>query len=128
MDKGHYFCVPTTIQQVSFGLHIITRKRTAFVTITQSSNSVQELSKANCWICWFVEWKTGIQEKNMSPKEKAACHMSPQCSEDLESCLTGFVELCTKMLDAGKTSNQYVTPSLINSDVIENEINQQRST
>lgn len=52
--------------------------------------------------------------------------MSLQCHEDIQSCIIGFVELC-KMFLANK-SKVFITPGLVNSDVIENTFNQQRST
>lgn len=59
---------------------------------------------------------------------KAACLMSSQCMGDVGSCIIGFTELCTKLLSAGGRMDYYITPSLVNSDVVENEFNQQRST
>lgn len=54
--------------------------------------------------------------------------MSTQCMEDLESCIIGFIELCSKLLTHENNVNIFLTPALINSDVVENEFNQQRST
>jgi hypothetical protein len=48
--------------------------------------------------------------------------------EDLESCIIGFIELCSKLLTHENNVNIFLTPALINSDVVENEFNQQRST
>ena len=52
--------------------------------------------------------------------------MSLQCHEDIPCCINGFIRLCESVLSM-KTS-VYVIPSLINSDVIENIFNQQRTT
>jgi len=52
--------------------------------------------------------------------------MSAQCHEDIQSCIQGFMILCENVLD--KSLHTDVTPGLINSDVIENIFNQQRST
>jgi hypothetical protein len=56
-------------------------------------------------------------------KEKTSCLMSTQCMEDLESCIIGFIELCSKLLTHENNVNIFLTPALINSDVIENEFN-----
>lgn len=76
---------------------------------------------------WFVEWKNGIKSSSMSNKEKDSCLMSYQCLEDLSSCIMGFIELCVKVVGL-KNEHVSIVPALINSDVIENEFNQQRST
>ena len=52
--------------------------------------------------------------------------MSYQCLDDIHSCKQGFVLLCENVLQMDTCL--YVTPALVNSDVIENIFNQQRST
>ena len=52
--------------------------------------------------------------------------MSQQCLEDINSCLLGFCEFCSAVLSGWKDA--YITPSLINSDVVENHFCQQRAT
>jgi hypothetical protein len=44
--------------------------------------------------------------------------------EDLESCIIGFIKLCSKLLTHENNVNIFLTPALINSDVVENEFNQ----
>lgn len=68
---------------------------------------------------WFDDWKCKSADK---PKH---C-MSYQCHEDIQSCTLGFIELC-KMVLASSTQ-VFVTPGLVNSDIVENIFNQQRST
>ena len=70
---------------------------------------------------WFKSWTTQAKNKK--------CIMSVQCHEDIQSCIIGFIQLCKAILvKNGAPSNVYVTPGLVNSDVIENTFNQQRST
>ena len=52
--------------------------------------------------------------------------MSHQCHQDLHACIIGFLQLCKTVLT--DYSNVYITPGLVNSDIIENNFNQQRST
>lgn len=63
---------------------------------------------------------------SLPKKEKAASLMSPQCHQDHHAGILGFIELCEIVLQLN--TNLYVTPGLINSDIIENIFNQQRST
>jgi hypothetical protein len=70
---------------------------------------------------WFFEW-----EENTPQNEKQRNLMSHQCHEDIHSCILGFLDLCETVLKLQTSS--FVTPRLINSDVIENIFNQQRST
>ncbi|OWF44394.1 hypothetical protein KP79_PYT22813 [Mizuhopecten yessoensis] len=48
--------------------------------------------------------------------------------DDLNSCIIGFKQLCEKLLHNATDKNVFITPSIINTDAIENEFNQQRST
>lgn len=76
---------------------------------------------------WFLGWTSSIQTNDSIPsKEKGKKLLSHQCSEDLQSCIQGFLCLCDKVLK--NPSTIFVTPGLVNSDVIENIFNQQRST
>lgn len=76
---------------------------------------------------WFLQWEKHIYEdKSISKTQKSKKLMSAQCHEDIQSCLQGFISLCDYVLKI--TSTVYITPGLINSDVIENIFNQQRST
>ena len=76
---------------------------------------------------WFQQWQISIFECTDIPrKEKSKKLLSTQCSEDIQSCLKGFCALCAKLLR--KSPALYITPGLVNSDVIENIFNQQRST
>lgn len=74
-------------------------------------------------LAWFQEWREGIQ-KESSPN---SCLMSYQCMDDIESCIIGFLELCSVLL--GRIDlDILITPALINSDIVENIFCQQRST
>lgn len=76
---------------------------------------------------WFDNWKTSVLINTVIPsKERQKQLMSMQCLEDIQACIIGFYKLCEILLS--KKSKIYVTPGLINSDVIENTFNQQRST
>jgi hypothetical protein len=68
---------------------------------------------------WFDKWK------NNSNNNAKDC-MSYQCHEDIQSCILGFIELCEMVIN--KSKHIFVTPALVNSDVVENFFNQQRST
>ncbi|MES9902010.1 MAG: hypothetical protein ABW168_04915 [Sedimenticola sp.] len=76
---------------------------------------------------WFLDWTKSVENSNdIHKKHRANKLMSYQCHEDIQSCLIGFIELCQVNLNS---SNQiFVTPGLVNSDVVENNFNQQRST
>lgn len=74
-------------------------------------------------LAWFQEWREGIK-KESSPKR---CLMSYQCMDGIESCIIGFLELCSVLL--GRIDlDILITPALINSDIAENIFCQQRST
>ena len=76
---------------------------------------------------WFLTWEENIHEsKVISKKDKPKKLLSFQCHEDIQSCIQGFIMLCDSVLTVSK--GIYITPGLINSDVIENIFNQQRST
>lgn len=76
---------------------------------------------------WFTQWQTLIAENGDIPKnEKSKKLLSVQCREDIQSCIQGFIALCSKLLQ--QSASMYITPGLVNSDVIENIFNQQRST
>ena len=109
------------------------RQTSKLITIFRDTNPITNLNDSRLTqtqevLSWFGEWKTGIQDRSVSNKEKASCLMSAQCMEDIDSCLIGFLDLCSKLLCNTKSSSFYITPAFINSDVIENEFNQQRST
>ena len=53
--------------------------------------------------------------------------MSAQCHEDINACIVGFLNLCNIYL-LKKDCTIFITPALINSDVVENTFNQMRST
>lgn len=75
---------------------------------------------------WFNDWEKSIENSSLTKKEKASALMSSQCHQDIHAGIRGFLELCEIVLHLN--TNLYVTPGLINSDVIENIFNQQRST
>ncbi|XP_052258149.1 uncharacterized protein LOC127862916 [Dreissena polymorpha] len=76
---------------------------------------------------WFSAWDNFILNCPEIPgKDRKKRLLSQQCSEDIQSCILGFTALCKTVLT--KSSVMYVTPGLVNSDVIENIFNQQRST
>ena len=76
---------------------------------------------------WFVKWEIYVYDDKLLTKKKMSKKlMSTQCHEDIQSCIQGFKLLCENVLKMSK--GVYVTPGLINSDVIENIFNQQRST
>ena len=54
--------------------------------------------------------------------------MSQQCHEDIQACLQGFVLICETVLKRSNNIYTCITPALVNSNVIENIFNQQRST
>ena len=83
----------------------------------QISNRLKQLQEI---LCWLGEWKSGIQAKSLSNKERALFLMSTRCMEDLESCVIGFMELCSKLLTHENNINIFLAPALINSDVVEN--------
>jgi hypothetical protein len=75
----------------------------------------------------FQQWSTFIeQNKDIPNNQKSKKLLSAQCTEDIQSCIKGFVSLCLKVLQ--NSSAMYITPALINSDIVENVFNQQRST
>lgn len=75
---------------------------------------------------WFLTWCQNIFSEDSIPQNnKNKCLLSLQCCEDIQSSLQGFISLCNNIL---KTPSFYVTPGLINSDIIKNFFNQQRST
>ena len=76
---------------------------------------------------WFDDWrKSTLADTPETITNKQKHIMSTQCHEDIQSCIIGFGQLC-KMLLSGPCII-YVTPGLVNSNVIENTFNQQRST
>jgi len=81
------------------------------------------LSVAN----FFDDWKTAsLNKSSLKSVERSKQIMSIQCHEDIQSCILGMIELCKVYL--GMKFLVYITPGLINSDVVENTFNQQRST
>lgn len=90
----------------------------------KSDSRLHQLKRINDW---FTQWEEDIdRDEKISSKEKAKCLMSKQCHEDIHACLVGFLELCELVFNM-KTP-LHVVPALINSDVIENIFNQQRTT
>lgn len=90
-------------------------------------NSDERLNQLKCIDSWFSEWELFVDNNDSIPKnKKQKCMMSRQCHEDIHSCIIGFISLCHRVFSL-KTS-LVVTAGLINSDVIENMFNQQRST
>jgi hypothetical protein len=76
---------------------------------------------------WFADWEKCIEDDStLSSKQKSQCLMSSQCHEDIHSNIAGFLALCEHVLKLSHTV--FVTPGLVNSDIIENIFNQQRST
>ena len=75
---------------------------------------------------WFSDWTKYIQSQDCNNADKAKQLMSYQCMEDINSCLQGFIELCSMVLSGWEGA--FITPSLINSDVVENHFCQQRAT
>lgn len=95
------------------------------ITVLNDSRlqTIQEVSK------WFLAWERfGHENKGKSTgKNKTADPlMSPQCHEDIQACLQGFILICQSVLK--NQSNLNVIPGLVNSDIIENVFNQQRSS
>jgi hypothetical protein len=43
--------------------------------------------------------------------------MSTQCMEDLESCIIGFIELCSKLLTHENNVNILLTPALMLTEI-----------
>jgi len=72
---------------------------------------------------WFTDWEESAVQND---KRSLRRLMSTQCHEDLHCCIKGFTNLCETVLHM--KTHEYVVPALINSDVIENIFNQQRST
>ena len=72
------------------------RQPSALINIFRDVRSVSNLNynrlkQLQEILSWFGEWKSGIQAKSLSNKEKASCLMSTQCMEDLESCIIGLI-------------------------------------
>lgn len=89
--------------------------------------SDHRLLEVNEVLQWFKSWESKIESDAAIPqKQKGLKLMSAQCREDLNSCLTGFIQLCQKMNT--RSTRVEITPALINSDIVENTFNQQRST
>lgn len=85
-----------------------------------SSMDDPRLAALNQISAWFLEWETFGRDNGKTVL------MSAQCNEDIQSCLQGFVLLSKTIMTSYK--NIFITPALVNSDVIENIFNQQRST
>jgi hypothetical protein len=76
---------------------------------------------------WFEDWKVNsLSNTSIPPKDRQRQILSAQCHEDIQACIIGFYQLAKQLLS--KATKIYITPGLINSDVIENTFNQQRST
>lgn len=90
-------------------------------------NTDDRLSQLKSIDLWFSFWESSIEHNASIPKnKKSKCLMSKQCHEDIHSSIKGFLSLCDLVFSMN--SSTVVTPGLINSDVIENIFNQQRST
>ena len=70
----------------------------------------------------MLAWRMEIwhPSKVVIKQGKASFLMSTQCMENLESCVIGFMELCSKLLTHENNVNIFLAPALINSDVVEN--------
>ena len=67
-------------------------------------------------LSFFKEWRNSMSSKDL---------MSYQCLDDIEYCILGFIQLCTSCIEQDDVN---ITPSIINSDAVENFFCQQRST
>ena len=91
------------------------------------SLSDERLSELTSIGIWFKSWTcNAMRNSTLTQKERRKRIMSTQAHEDIQSCIVGFVKLCHLLLSM--SSKVYITPGLINSDVVENTFNQQRST
>ena len=76
---------------------------------------------------WFQQEQCFVMENSDIPhKDKNKKLLSAQYSEDIQSCLQGFITLCSSLLR--KTPSICIVTGLVNSDVIENSLYRQRST
>ena len=82
--------------------------------------TLQEVSE------WFLAWERFVNESQLPKKDKSKMIMSSECHEDIQACIQGFILLCKFVLE--RSNSIHITPGLVNSDVIENIFNQQRST
>ena len=109
------------LEQTSQLVDIFRDMRPVKSTDDSRLNSLRSVSS------WFQQWQCSIMENSDIPKkDKGKKLLSAQCGEDIQSCLQGFIALCSILLR--KATSMYITPGLVNSDVIENIFNQQRST
>ena len=90
---------------------------------TKDDERLKELAEINIW---FSDWTRCVQAQKCKNADKSKQLMSNQCMEDINSCLQGFLDLCSMVLSGWQDA--YLTPSLINSDVVENHFCQQRAT
>lgn len=72
---------------------------------------------------WFLDWEVMVSALDKSPSEKKAMLMTQETREDVQCVLTGFIEICQRVLKG----TQSVTPAGINSDIVENFFSQQRA-
>lgn len=71
---------------------------------------------------FFNQWEESIKQSSVHNQIK---NLFPQeTRDDLNSCITGFAEMCQSLLGTGNS----ITPAYMNSDIIENHFCQQRGT
>ena len=121
-DKGNVLSgLIELLQQTS---HLVTIFRDMRPVTSLSDSRLNTLRSVNSW---FTAWEKHVEEDvSLSKKQKAQCLMSAQCHEDIHSSIAGFLSLCEHVIKISK--KVFVTPNLVNSDIIENIFNQQRST
>lgn len=86
----------------------------------------ERLAELQYVLSWFSDWNAGVTKLDISKTKKSKLIMSSQCQEDLKVCILGFFELCKTLTTRRPPS--FVTPALVNSDIIENIFCQQRAT
>ena len=76
---------------------------------------------------WFKQEQCFVMENvDIPQKDKNKKLLLAQCSEDIQSCLQGFITLFLTLLRQTPSIN--IISGLVNSDVIVSRLNQQRST
>lgn len=71
---------------------------------------------------WFTEWEKGVQKADWPNK----CLITWGTRDDIKSCIIGFVRLVKLRFDLAPGTS--ITPTFINSDIIENIFCQYRAT
>lgn len=84
-----------------------------------NDDRVQQLDKV---LKFFQAWQTEILSSNATTKVKNSRLITKETREDIESCLTGFIELVKYVAKLGMA----LVPGFINSDPVENFFCQQR--